>query len=131
MSRNSPLARGLAPREQQIMDVLHRLGTASVTDVREALADPPSYSAVRTMIGQLERKGFVRRDRSEAKHRYSAVQSRKNASRSALKRLISTFFPDSPGDAVAALIDDTAGKLSDDDLNRIQQAIERARQGDR
>jgi predicted transcriptional regulator len=126
--RKDAAQRGLAPREQQIMDVIHRLGTASVADVRAALADPPSYSAVRTMIGQLERKGFVRRDRSEAKHRYSAVQSHKTASRSALKRLIATFFPDAPGDALAALIDDTAGKLSDDDLNRIQQAIERARQ---
>lgn len=131
MAPKDAAPRGLAPREQQIMDVLHRLGTASVADVRAALADPPSYSAVRTMIGQLERKGFVRRDRSAAKHRYSPVQSRKIASRSALKRLISTFFPDSPGDALAALIDDSANKLTDDDLNRLQQAIERARQGDR
>lgn len=131
MTRKDSTGRGLAPREQQIMDVIHRLGKASVADVRAELADPPSYSAVRTMIGQLERKGYVRRDRSAAKHLYSPIQSRKTASRSALKRLIATFFPDSPADALAALIDDTAKKLTDEDLDRLQQAIERARKGDR
>lgn len=131
MTSKEAARRGLAPREQQIMDVIHRLGKASVADVRAQLADPPSYSAVRTMMGQLERKGFLRRDRSAAKHLYSPTQSRKTASRSALQRLIATFFPDSPGDALAALIDDTSKKLTEDDLDRLQQAIERARQGDR
>lgn len=119
--------RGLAPREQQIMDVIFQLGTASVADVREKLVDPPSYSAVRTMIGQLEKKGFVKRDRDGIKHVYSPVQSRRVAGRSALRRLIETFFPESPGDAVAAFIDDSAQKLTEDDLNRLQEAIDRAR----
>lgn len=131
MVQKRTVDRGLAPREQQIMDVIHRLGTASVADVRAALADAPSYSAVRTMIGQLEKKGFVRRDRSAAKHTYSPVQSRKTASRSALRRVLATFFPGSPADALATLIDDSANKLTDDDLNRLQDAIDRARQGDR
>ena len=119
--------RGLAPREQQIMDVIFQLGSASVGDVRDKLSDPPSYSAVRTMIGQLERKGFVKRDRTSIKHLYSPVQSRRVTGRSALRRLIETFFPESPGDAVAAFIDDSASRLSTDDLDRLQQAIDRAR----
>ncbi len=121
---------GLATREQQIMDVIYQLGTASVGEVRDKLADPPSYSAVRTMIGQLERKGHVRRDRTGVKHLYSAVTSRRSASRSALRRVVETFFPTSPGDAVATLIDDTAKHLTDEDFDRLEQAIRRARKGE-
>jgi predicted transcriptional regulator len=82
------------------------------------------------MIGQLEKKGCAR-DRSAAKHTYSPVQSRKTASRSALRRVLATFFPGSPADALATLIDDSANKLTNDDLNRLQDAIDRARRGDR
>jgi len=119
--------RGLAPREQQIMDVVYQLSEASVADVRARLVDPPTYSSVRTMLGHLERKGLVKRDRSGVKHRYLPVHSRKRASRSALRAVMDTFFPQSPGDALAALIDDSAEKLSADDLNRLEEAIHRAR----
>jgi predicted transcriptional regulator len=78
----------------------------------------------------LERKGYVRRDRSEAKHFYSPAKSRRSASRSALRSVIETFFPNSPGDALASLIDDTAAKLTEDDLDRLEQAIKRARKGE-
>jgi len=119
--------RELAAREQQIMDVLYQLEKASVAEVREKLTDPPSYSAVRTMIGQLEQKGFVRRDRSGVKHFYSPVKSKRTASRSALRSVMETFFPKSPGNALATLIDDSAKKLTDEDLDRLEQAIKRAR----
>jgi predicted transcriptional regulator len=121
------VGRGLAPREQQIMDVVYQLGEASVADVRERLVDPPTYSSVRTMLGHLERKGFLKRNRSGVKHFYQPVQTRKRASRSALWAVIDTFFAKSPGDALAALIDDTAEKLSVDDLDRLEEAIRRAR----
>ena len=127
MARKKSANTGLATREQQIMDVLFQLEKASVAEVREKLANPPTYSAVRTMIGQLERKGFVRRDRSEVTHYYSPVESRRSASRSALRNVIATFFPKSPGDALAALIDDSAKNLSDDDFDRLEQAIREAR----
>lgn len=130
MARETKFVRDLAPREEQIMSVVYRLGTASVAKVREQLSDPPSYSAVRTMLGQLERKGYVRRDRSEVAHIYRPVKPRKAAGLSALQRLIETFFPYSPGDALAALIDDSAEKLSDEDIDRLEEAIRRARTGD-
>lgn len=131
MAPNKKANRELATREQQIMEVIHQLGKASVAEVREKLLDPPSYSAVRTMIGHLERKGFVRRDRSGVKHLYSPVQSKKSASRQALRRVMETFFPKSPGDALAALIDDSAKKLNGEDLDRLEQAIKKARNEDR
>ena len=127
MPRRKTTTPGLAPREKQIMDVLFHLGRASVAEVREKLDDPPSYSAVRTMIGQLERKGLVRRDRSDVKHYYSPVESKRSAARSALRSVVETFFPRSPGDALATLLDDSAKKLNEDDLDRLEEAIKRAR----
>lgn len=109
------------------MDVVYQLGEASVADVRVQLVDPPTYSSVRTMLGHLERKGLLKRNRSGVKHLYQPVHSRKRASRSALRAVIDTFFPKSPGDALAALIDDSAEKLSADDLDRLEEAIQRAR----
>ena len=113
------------------MSVVFRLGKASVAQVREQLTDAPSYSAVRTMLGQLERKGYVRRDRSGVTHFYQSVKSRRVAGLSAFQRLIETFFPHSPGDALAALIDDSAKRLSDEDIERLEEAIRRARTGER
>jgi predicted transcriptional regulator len=130
MAGEKKIKRGLAAREQQIMDVIFQLGKASVAEVQAKLTDAPSYSAVRTMIGQLERKGLVRRDRNGVKHLYSPVTSRRSASRAALRKVIETFFPSSPGDALAALIDDSAENLSDEDLDRLAAAIHRARRED-
>lgn len=127
MTRKKKVDQELAPREKQIMEVLFQLERASVAQVRERLDSPPSYSAVRTMIGQLERKGFVRRDRSDVKHYYSPVESKRSASRSALRRIVKTFFPQAPGDALAALIDDSAKELKEEDFDRLEQAIKRAR----
>ncbi|MCA9100313.1 MAG: BlaI/MecI/CopY family transcriptional regulator [Pirellulales bacterium] len=130
MSRKKKVARELAPREEQIMRAVYHLRKASVAQVREHLSDPPSYSAVRTMLGQLERKGYVRRDRSEVTHIYEPVRSQKAAGLSAFRLLIDTFFPHSPGNAIAAMIDESANQLSDEDIDRLEAAIHRARSGE-
>jgi predicted transcriptional regulator len=121
------LPQDLGRRERQIMDVVYRLGEASVGDVLERLADPPSYSAVRTMIRLLESKGFLKHRQEGAKYVYRPTRSRESASRLALRHLMQTFFKSSPTDAVAAILDESGDKLSDDDLNRLEQMIEKAR----
>ncbi len=113
------------------MSVVYRLGNASVAEVREQLSDPPSYSAVRTMLGKLQEKGLLQRDRSDITHRYSPTQSRRRVGLSAVRDLFQTFFPDSPADALAMLIDDSAQSLSDDDIQRLESAIANARKGDK
>lgn len=131
MRRNGKKQRSLAPREEQIMSVVYRLGTATVADVREQLSDPPSYSAVRTMLGKLEEKKLLSRDRSQITHCYSPTQSRRKAGMTAVRDLFETFFPDSPADALAMLIDDSAKRLSDDDMERLEKAIADARKGEK
>ena len=117
----------LSRRERQVLDVLHRLGRASAADVREALPDPPSDSAVRTHLRILEEKGHIRHEQDGPRYIYLPVQTREDAGRSALRHLMRTFFDDTPERAVAALLDETSSDLSDDDLDRLDDLIQRAR----
>ena len=121
------VSRDLAPREQQIMAVVYQLRSASVAQVLDGLEDPPSYSAVRTMLGQLEKKGLLRRDRSDITHIYSPTLPKGSARRSAVRRLIDIFFPNQPATAIAALISESAKDLTESDLDELQIAIEKAK----
>jgi predicted transcriptional regulator len=118
---------GLGARERQIMDVIYQLEEASVGDVLDRLADPPSYSAVRTMIRALEKKGLLRHRQVGTKYVYRPKTSRESASRSALRHVMRTFFGGSPTDAVAAILDDSASKLTRGDLERLEKLIDQAR----
>jgi predicted transcriptional regulator len=126
MMRNSALNK-LARRERQIMDVIHQLGEASVSEVLAELDDPPSYSAVRTMIRHLETKGLLKHRQDGKRYVYKTTQSRTAASRSALRRLIDVFFAGSASDAVAAILDVSGEKLASDDIERMEKMIRQAR----
>jgi predicted transcriptional regulator len=118
---------GLGARERQILESIYRLGEGSVAAVRDDLPDPPSYSAVRTMIRLLEKKGLLRHRRTGTKYIYRPVHSHESASRSALSHVMHTFFRGSATDAVAAILDVSSSSLTDDDLNRLEQLIDQAR----
>ena len=117
----------LGARERQILESIYQLGEGSVAAVREKLADPPSYSAVRTMIRLLEKKGLLRHRRMGTKYLYRPVHSHELASRSALSHVMETFFGGSAADAVAAILDVSAPRLTDDNLKRLEQLIDQAR----
>ena len=117
----------LSRREHQIMDVLHRHRRASAAEVRAALPDPPSYSAVRALLRILENKGHLKHAKDGARYVYQPRISRESARRSALKRLVSTFFAGSVTQAVAALLDQADTRLSGSELARLEQMIEQAR----
>lgn len=117
----------LARRERQIMNVIHQLGEASVADVLDRLPDPPSYSAVRTMIRLLESKGLLRHRQEGKRYLYKATQSRESASRSALRKLLDVFFAGSASGAVAAILDVQGENLSAEELARIEVLVQQAR----
>lgn len=117
----------LSRRERQIMDVIYRLGQATAQEVVDNLPDPPSYSAVRGLLRILEEKGHVRHRQDGPRYVYAPTVSREKARESALKQLVRTFFHDSPEEAVAALLDLSAAKLSQDDLDRLAELIERTK----
>jgi predicted transcriptional regulator len=118
----------LSRREREVLDVLHRLGRASAADVRAALADPPSDSAVRTHLRILEEKGHARHEQDGPRYVYLLTVARDAAGRNALRHLMRTFFDGSPGHAVAALLDETADDLSASDLDRLDALIQNARE---
>jgi predicted transcriptional regulator len=126
MPGNSPF--DLAKRERQIVETVYRLGEASVADVLRELADPPSYSAVRAMLGQLVHNGAIKLRRDGKRYLYRPAMPKDKASRSALQNLLATFFAGRPAEAMAALLDVSAGKLTLDDITRMRQLIDRAAQ---
>lgn len=119
----------LSARERQIMDILLRRGEASASDVREDLPEPPSYSAVRTMLGRLEDKGHVRHQQDGPRYVYSATIDTEKAKASALDRMVRTFFEGSANKTVAALLNQADASLSDRELDELAQLIEKKRQG--
>ncbi len=121
----------LSRRESQIMDILFRLGEASAADVRAALADPPSYSAVRTTLRILEEKGHAEHRQDGPRYVYRPALAPERARRSALDRLLNTFFGGSAGQAMAALLDRSATQLSEDELDRLARLIEKAKNENR
>ena len=117
----------LGRRERQIMEVVYRLGRASVADVLAALPDPPSYTSVRTMLRLLEEKGHLRHTEQGRRFVYLPVVAPGTARRSALKNLLATFFNGSVEKAVASLIESEAGRLSEEELDRLAKLIDQAR----
>jgi BlaI family transcriptional regulator, penicillinase repressor len=117
----------LTRRERQIMDVIYRRGEASAAEVQEGLPDPPSYSAVRAMLRKLEEKGHVEHFEQGARYIYWPTVARYSAQGSALRRLVRTFFDDSPARMVAALVDMKGDELTEDELERISEVIANAR----
>jgi predicted transcriptional regulator len=121
MSTNDPLSR----RERQILDILYAKGSATAAEVREALPDPPSYSAVRALLRILEDKGHARHESQGTRYLYLPLVPRESARNSALTRIVKTFFDGSAAQAAAALVD--SGSLSEEELTRLSDLIERAR----
>jgi predicted transcriptional regulator len=117
----------LSRRERQIMDIIYRLGQATAQEVLEGLPDPPSYSAVRAMLRLLEEKGVLHHQQDGPRYMFLPTLAREKARKSALKQMLQTFFDGSTEQAVAALLDLSRAKLSQDELDRLSQMIDEAR----
>jgi len=117
----------LSRRERQVLDVLYRAGQATCAEVQRAMADPPSYSAVRTFLRILEEKKIVRHEQDGARYVYIPIVEKERASRSALRHVLSTFFAGSVTQAVSALLDEDSKNLSEDDWQRLSAIVEEAR----
>jgi predicted transcriptional regulator len=117
----------LTKRERQIMDVLYRLGRATAADVLAALPGSPHYSTVRTQLRVLEEKGHVRHESDGLRYVYVPTLGRSTARKAALRHLVDTFFEGSAAGAVTALLGRDAGKLSDDELDRIEALLKSSR----
>jgi BlaI family transcriptional regulator, penicillinase repressor len=117
----------LSRRERAIMDILFRRGRASADDVMHELSGDPSYSTVRTQLRVLEDKGHVRHVEEGRRFVYMPAVARSAARKVALRHVIETFFEGSVERVVAALVGGEAARLSDDELERIQALVDKAK----
>jgi BlaI family penicillinase repressor len=117
----------LTRRERQIMDIIFARGEATAAEVAAARPGEPSDSTVRTLLRIMEEKGHLKHREDGPRFVYLPVRTRAAESKSALKRVVKTFFEGSFADAVAALVDTADGKLPAEELKRIEAIIKRAK----
>ncbi|MCA9010059.1 MAG: BlaI/MecI/CopY family transcriptional regulator [Planctomycetaceae bacterium] len=121
---DSPL--NISRRERQIIEVLYRLGEASVAEVLSGMDEPPTYSTVRAMLADLVKKNQITFRQDGKRYLYRPKAGRKKVASGLLRNLINNFFQGRPSDAICALLEEHGKRLSADDICRIQRKIEQA-----
>lgn len=121
----------LTRRERQVMDILHRRGDSTVAEIMAELADPPSYSAVRSILRILAEKGLVRHKEDGPRYVYLPARPTERARDDALEHVVLTYFGGSAEQAVTALLRLSDADLNDTEVTRLRDKIRRARLGGR
>ena len=116
----------LSRRERQIMDAVFAKGEATAADVHAAVPDAPSYTAIRTLLRILVDKGRLKIRENGPRYVYSPTEPRAKAARSAIRRLVDTFFGGSIAEATAAFVEGNS-RLSDEEIAQLEQVIKQAR----
>jgi len=119
-----PSENTVSRRERQVMDVLFQAGEASVAEVRRGMPNPPSYSAVRTMLRILEEKGLVEHRAEGRRYVYCPKRSTRLEGRSALGRVLRVFFGGSLEQALAAHFSSPSTRVDDAELQRLRSLID-------
>ncbi|RPI56563.1 MAG: BlaI/MecI/CopY family transcriptional regulator [Acidobacteria bacterium] len=117
----------LTRRERQIMDILYKRGRATAGEVMDDLPGDPHSSTVRTQLRVLEEKGHVTHEEQGLRYVYMPALPRRAARKSALRHLVDTFFDGSAEQVVAAVLGGEGAKLSEEELARIADLVEKAK----
>ncbi len=125
---SSEIYEDLSKRERQIMDIIHRLGEASVGEVLEELSNPPGYNSVRMLMNILEEKGHLKHRNEKNKYFYSATLQKEVVKKSALDHLLSTYFNRSVPEVMSALL--SQKRISANELEELSALIQKAKQSD-
>jgi len=113
------------------MVILHRRGEATAAEIMDDLPDPPTYSAVRSVLRILAEKGLIRHRADGPRYVYHPAQRAETAREKALAHLVSTYFAGSPEQAVTALLRMSDVTLTDAEVKRLRDMIRRARESGR
>jgi predicted transcriptional regulator len=124
---SEPQSAKFSRREREIMDALYELGRASAAQILEQIPDPPSNTAIRTLLSILEKKGHVRHVSDGTRYIYEPLVAREQMSRRAVDSLLKTFFDNSVERAVTALLTRKDADISREDLDRLSSLIEKAK----
>ena len=126
--KKQPETPALSRRERQVMDILHKHGEATVAEIMADLPDPPTYSAVRSVLRILGEKGLVRHKEDGPRYVYHPAEPTERARDDALAHVVRTYFAGSPEHAVTALLRMSDVDVSDAEVARLRETIRRARQ---
>ncbi len=116
----------LSRREREVMDIVHQLGRPTAGQIREHMADPPTDSAVRSVLRILVEKGHLAREYEGPRLVYSPRVPVVRARRGAMRHVLRTFFGGSVEGAVATLLALEDSTLSADERERIMAMIDKA-----
>ena len=130
-SNSNRVDEALTRRERQVMDILFRRGEATVSEVMADLPDPPTYSAVRSILRILTEKGLITHHEDGPRYVYLPAKSTERAQEDALKHLVSTFFDGSHEQAMTALLRISDAELTDAEIQRLRDRIRSARSSGR
>lgn len=114
-------------REREIMEALYKLGRATAAQIQAQIAEPPTYTAIRTHLTILEKKGHVRHESDGTRYIYEPLVAREQMGRRALESLLRTFFDNSVERAVTSLLSREDADISREDLDRLALLIDKAR----
>lgn len=123
----SDLPNQYSRREREIMGALYSLEKASAAEIREQMPDPPTYTAIRTHLSILEKKGHVRHESDGTRYIYEPLIAREQMGRRAIDSLLQTFFDNSVERAVTALLTRRDANIPRADLDRLARLIDQAR----
>ena len=121
----------LTRRERQVMNILHRRGASTVTEIMDELPDPPTYSAVRSILRILGEKDLVRHREDGPRYIYEPTDSTERVRADALEHVVDTYFAGSTEQAVTALLRLADTDMSDAEIKRLREKIKGARLGGR
>ena len=109
------------PRELEVMSILWRLGSASVTEVRELLEEDLAYTSVLSALQTLEEKGYVRHEPEGRAYRYFPLVEAERAGGSAIARIRDAIFQGSAERMFAQMVSDR--KLGREELERMRRLL--------
>jgi predicted transcriptional regulator len=109
------------------MDILHRRGEATVAEIMEDLPDPPTYSAVRSVLRILGERGLVKHKEDGPRYVYMPSVATTTARADVLAHVVRTYFGGSPEQAVTALLRMSDIDVGDEELEQLRTTIHRAR----
>ena len=118
----------LTRRERQVMDALHRRGEATVAEILRDIPDPPSYSAVRSILRILGEKQLVTFHEDGPRYVYRPATPTTQARADVLRQVVHTYFAGSTEQAFTALLQMSDARLSPAEMERIRDMIRDAEQ---
>lgn len=113
----------LTEAELRVMNVLWEKGPCTVQQVLQGISETLdlAYNSILTTIRILENKGYVRHVKEGRAHIYEPIVPREEASRSAVRQVVSRFFGNSHESLLLNLLEER--KIDPEEINRLREIL--------